>query len=102
MSDIAQIFGIHLDAASGALIIHSQPYWNGKFAVAFLLNSQGQPMESYYATYREYKKSGFGKVVAAVFTELPAGNYDVLWTEQSEFQKSATVYPGSVVEVEFP
>ena len=79
------------------MIIHSQPYWNGKYAVAILLNSHGQQVESYYATYREYKKGVFGKMVAAVFFEQPAGNYEVLWTEQSEFQKSATVYPGSVV-----
>ena len=104
MSEASQVFGIHMDetATGGALIIRSQPYWKGETTVACLLNSLGQQMESYVATYREYKKGVFDSVVAAVFTDLPAGNYDVFWTEQSDFQKNATVEPGKIVEVSFP
>lgn len=89
-------------AAGGALIIRSQQYWKNETTVAYRLNNHGRQAESYYATYREFKQGVFGSVVAAIFPDLPPGTYDVLWTEQSDFQKTTTVHPGSVAEVSFP
>ena len=96
-----EIFGIVVtpNARNGALIVHISSMMTGNAGSAtttYRLDEKGVRQQTYYAQYALYNNGGT-QVIAAVFPELPPGNYN--FTDQFGRNERATVYSGRVTEL---
>ncbi len=87
--------------AGGRLTVWAPNWYSTGTVVAYALDSNGSRGQEYYANLAEYQNGSGTEVMAAVFSILPPGNYEVENPRYSCTYRKVTVFPGSEADVDF-